>query len=177
MEQSARTRLKWLVSGGSFLWIALAGWLAWSTLPQGAVEHHGSSSVKDRMATECTGSYRDRYECKEAIIIESGRDSFFSLGGRFLLVILPPLIATGWASSYLARNPVQLPEQHGHGSTDWKIKARAHTHSSPLHDEEDNAGHSAVHASMDSPPPSSIPDWKRKAQQKMHPPGHPPRNH
>jgi hypothetical protein len=127
MTRAKRTRLKWVVSGGSAAWLLVIGWLMMATLPEGAVENHASDQVKGRMS-ECTGAFRDRYQCKEQIIIESGRETFYTLGGRFLLVILPPLFATFWLSSYLGRHPVLYEEEHHHvNDGDWKSRAQMHT--------------------------------------------------
>jgi hypothetical protein len=127
MTRAERTRLKWMVSGGSAAWLLLIGLLMIATLPDGAVENHASDQVKGRMS-ECTGSFQDRYQCKEQIIIESGRETFYTLGGRFLLVILPPLFATFWLSSHLNRHPVLYEEEHHHvDDGDWKARAQMHT--------------------------------------------------
>lgn len=127
MNRSERKRLKWAVSGGGVLWMLLVGWLMWVTLPEGAVATHSSDQLRDRMSL-CSGSFRDRYDCKEQLIIESGRDAFYMLALRFLLVIVPPMVGTFWLSSYLARQPLMQDEEHHHASSsDWKTRAQMHT--------------------------------------------------
>lgn len=171
MTRSERTRLKWAVSGGSVLWMLLIGWLMLATLPDGAVEHHGSDQIKDRMS-QCAGSFRDRYDCKEQIIIESGRETFYVLALRFLLVIVPPLVGTFWLSSYLSRQPLQPEEHHAASSDDWKSRAKMHTEmQSPteaaqdLHLPPEELPRHAVtpgHHRIDDIAP--VEDWKSRAQ-------------
>lgn len=169
MTRSERTRLKWGVTGGSVVWMLLVGWLMVWTLPQGAVENHASAAVRDRMS-DCSGKFRDRYECKEQIIIESGRETFFVLAGRFLLVILPPLLATGWLSSHLRRNPLTLDENRHQDAGDWKVRAQMHTEmQSPdqaardLHLSQGDLphGYGPGHRTIDDIAP--VDDWKARA--------------
>ncbi|MBC7907174.1 MAG: hypothetical protein H7Y60_10565 [Rhodospirillaceae bacterium] len=179
MTRAQRSRLKWAVTASSLLWMVLVGWLMVTTLPQSAVENHGSAVIKDRMS-DCTGSYRDRYDCKEQIIIESGRDTFFILGGRFLLVVLPPLLMTGWLSSYLRKHPVQLASHHHVDAGDWKARAQMHTETqSPeqaaeeLHLSENDLPHLSHkgHHLIDDIAP--VDDWKARAHVNTH--GHGPK--
>lgn len=173
MTRAERNRLKTMVTVGGILWMALVGWLMWATLPQGAVETHGSDQMKDRMSL-CSGSFRDRYDCKEQIIIESGRDAFYALSLRFLLVIVPPMAATFWLSSYLARHPVSMldePQRSSSSGTDWKARAQMHTErQSPaeaaqaLHLDPDELPSAPVrgHTRLDDIAP--VADWKSRAQ-------------
>jgi hypothetical protein len=172
MTAAKRTQLKWAVFIGGVVWLLLVGWLMIATLPHGAVENHGTSEVKGRMS-DCTGSFRERFECKQQVIIQSGRETFFTLAGRFLLVIVPPLVATGWLSSYLRRHPVELghrPVEAG----DWKARAQMHT---GLQTPEQAA--QALHIpAADLPHPehkthlhvadiAPAEDWKAKANQRI----------
>ena len=45
MTRAERSRLKMLVTGGGIVWMLLAGFLMWATLPEGAVETHGSDQM------------------------------------------------------------------------------------------------------------------------------------
>lgn len=172
MTRAERNRLKWTVSGGGVLWMLLVGWLMWATLPEDAVATHSSDTLKDRMSL-CSGTFRDRYDCKEQLIIESGRDAFYTLSLRFLLVILPPMAATLWLSSYLARHPIPLGEEEHHTTSndDWKARAVKHTETqSPLEAAEE------LHLSGDELPAhplrshhpiddiAPVEDWKKRAQ-------------
>lgn len=172
MTRAERNRLKMMVTGGGILWMLLVGVLMWITLPEDAVATHGSDALKDRMAF-CSGSFRDRYDCKEQLIIESGRDAFYTLSLRFLLVIVPPIAGTLWLSSYLARHPIAVIEEPHHTSSDdnWKARAQMHTEvQSPveaahdLHlDPEDLPSHPVrSHHRIDDIAP--VEDWKSRAQ-------------
>ena len=171
MTRSERTRLKWAISAGGVLWMLLVGWLMITTLPYNAVENHGTATVRDRMDS-CSGTFQERFDCKQRIIIHSGQESFFILSSRFLLVILPPLVATGWLSSYLRRNPIE-PE-HRHVETgDWKARAQMHTE---LQSPEEAAHALHVPASdlpHHHPRPlhvadiAPVEDWKAKANKRI----------
>lgn len=181
MTRAERNRLKTMATVGGILWMVLVGWLMWATLPDGAVETHGSDQMKDRMSL-CSGSFRDRYDCKEQIIIESGRDAFYVLSLRFLLVIMPPLAGTFWLSSYLARHPVSAVEEshHAAASSDWKTRARMHTQmQSPaeaaqaLHMDPDQLPGTPLrgHSRLDDIAP--VDDWKSRAQSNVRGPKRP----
>lgn len=170
MTRAERTRLKWAVTASSVLWMVFMGWLMVATLPQSAVENHSSAIVKDRMS-DCSGSFRDRYDCKEQIIIESGRETFFILTGRFLLVIIPPLLATGWLSSYLRKHPAHLESHHHVETGDWKARAQMHTElqtpeqaAEDLHLSESDLPHfpHKSHHLIDDIAP--VDDWKARAR-------------
>lgn len=168
MTRAERTRLKWAVNGGGALWLVLVGWLMVATLPESAVQNHGSSMVKDRMES-CAGSFSERFDCKQKIIIASGRETFYVTALRFLLVIVPPLIASGWLSSYLRKKPL-IDERPRVDDGDWKVRAQLHTESqSPeqaaraLHLYTADLPHSdqpAHHAIEDIAP---LDDWKARA--------------
>ena len=173
MTRAERSRLKMGVTVGGVLWMLLMGMAMWMTLPEGAVETHGSDQMKDRMSL-CSGTFRDRYDCKEQIIIESGREAFYTLSLRFLLVIVPPLAATLWLSSYLSRHPVPLieePEHHAASSDDWKARAQMHTQmQSPveaaqdLHMAPDDLPSHPVHSHPRLDDIAPVDDWKSRAQ-------------
>jgi hypothetical protein len=173
MTKEKRSFLVWSVTAACMAWMALVGWLMFALLPPGAVEHHGSTAVKDRMATQCQGSFRDRYECKEAIIVETGRDTFFNLAGRFLAVILPPLLLSAWLSSYLRRNPVRLNHHRLEEGGDWKSRAQAHTKPAAAHHPASEPAFGGDgHEPDSSPRPftldeiAPVDDWKTRAQNK-----------
>lgn len=168
MTRAERTRLKWAVNGGGALWLVLVGWLMLATLPDSAVQNHGSSMVKDRMEN-CAGTFSERFDCKQQIIIASGRETFYVTALRFLLVIVPPLAASGWLSSYLRRQPLS-DERPRVEDGDWKTRAQLHTQlqtpeqaAQALHLRDDDLPHpdyQAPHALEDIAP---LDDWKARA--------------
>lgn len=162
MTRSERSRLVAMVTAACLVWLVGSGAAMWATLPE--VEHHGSATVKDRMAAECQGSFAERYKCKEAIIVESGREGFWMVAARFLLVIVPPMAASIWLSGYLRRNPVQAMERHTVSDDNWKARAQQHTSvQRPDQDEEAVAPHQPGRHFIDDIAP--LDDWKTRAQQ------------
>ncbi|MBF0323836.1 MAG: hypothetical protein HQL42_02085 [Alphaproteobacteria bacterium] len=173
MTKSKRNFLVWSVTVSCIAWMAVVGWLLFVMMPA-SVEHHSSAAVKDRMATQCQGSFKDRYECKEAIIVESGRDTFWTMAGRFLAVVVPPMLLSAWLSSYLKRNPIRLHARHIDEGGDWKSRAQMHTkapapppgHAGGFEPDEEMPQKSY---SLDDIAP--VDDWKTRAQNKTrHPP-------
>lgn len=172
MTKGERTRLVWTVSIGSLLWMVAAGIILFG-LMNAEVANHSSAVVKDRMAAECLGSFKDRYDCKEAIIVQSGRDTFWSMAWRFLTVVTPALTASFWLSSYLRKHPVQLSgTHHVEADDDWKSRAKFHTQGqSPQqaaedpHMEDSTAStHGAKHLIDEIAP---VEDWKSRAQNQI----------
>lgn len=161
MTKTARTRLKAMVTIFCLAWLVGASALMWATLPE--VEHHGSAAVKDRMANECQGSFSERYKCKEAIIVESGREGFWMVSARFLLVIVPPMVFSVLLSGYLRRNPVQPVQRHV-GDDSWKTRAQQHTARRPEDQDLPPIGpRDGKHHPIDDIAP--LDDWKTRAQQ------------
>lgn len=127
---SENRRIIWLVVLGSLVWIGITGWLLFSTLPNNAIAHIGTDYLKNRMANECTGTFQERYQCKETLIVESGQDSFWILSTRTLAVLLPPFAAGFWLTAFLKRKkmarPVYVEDPPVHDG-DWKSRAIHHT--------------------------------------------------
>lgn len=162
MTRAARTRLVAMVTTACLAWLVGVGALMWLTLPE--VEHHGSTAIKDRMAAECQGSFSERYKCKEAIIVESGREGFWMVSARFLLVIVPPMVFSVLLSGYLRRNPVQKAERHV-SDDNWKSRAQQHVAARrPDDDDLPPLPHlDGKHHPIDDIAP--LDDWKTRAQQ------------
>jgi hypothetical protein len=79
----------------SLAWMGWAAWDQFGHLSEADVENHSSTAVQERMR-DCAGTFKQRYECKENIVIQSGRDTFAAMAGRIAIVILPPiLLVTG----------------------------------------------------------------------------------
>mgnify|MGYP001809779347 CR=1 FL=1 len=76
------------------LWIGWGVWTQFLSLPDEEIENHSSLSVKDRMS-DCIGTFQQRYECKNAIVIETDRHNFFNAVGRLVLIVLPPILVFG----------------------------------------------------------------------------------
>ncbi|MBR9973631.1 hypothetical protein [Magnetospirillum sulfuroxidans] len=172
MTKGERTRLVWTVSIGSLLWMVAAAIVLFGVM-DAEVTNHSSAVVKDRMAAECLGTFKDRYDCKEAIIVQSGRDTFWSMSWRFLTVIVPALTASFWLSSYLRKHPVQLVEhRQADDNGDWKSRAKFHTQvQSPQQAAEDlhvedvpASSHGAKHLIDEIAP---VDDWKSRAQNQI----------
>lgn len=171
MTKGERTRLVWGIGATSLLWMVLGGFFLFVMFGVEPV-NHSSPEVKDRMAAECFGSFKDRFDCKEAIIVQSGRDTFWAMSWRFLLVIVPPTLSSFWLSSHLRRHPIQQEHHHVDNGEDWKSRAQFHTQQqSPEQAGQDLRvdGVSPLHPASPHPIQSiaPVPDWKSRAQSQI----------
>lgn len=82
---------KWTVTGISLIWMTWATWDQFGNLSDSDVETHSSSAVQERMK-DCSGTFKQRYECKENIVIKSGRDTFSNMLGRIAIITTPPIL-------------------------------------------------------------------------------------
>lgn len=86
--------------GKSVLTAVCLGWMAWATwdqfanLPAGTVENHSSEAVKERLR-DCSGTFKQRYDCKNQVVIDTDRTSFFNVLGRIAIIVVPPLLLAG----------------------------------------------------------------------------------
>lgn len=169
MTKRDRKRLKLSVTTASLIWMAAIGWAMFGQLNSDDMGNHNSSAIRDRMA-ECQGTFRERYDCKESIIVKSGQQTFNDMFLRFMLVIVPPLAANIWMGLYLRRHPVPLDVDfattlHQHTDANWKARAQQHTHESMADDEEASAPPlrpAPGQHLLDVIAPAE--DWKAKAQ-------------
>jgi hypothetical protein len=90
--QTMNTRmvLKWIAIVASVIWIAVTFYQEFLDVDP---DQYGfrSAEVEARMKS-CGGSFQQRYDCKEAIIIAKGHDSFLLWVEKAALVLGPPLI-------------------------------------------------------------------------------------
>lgn len=135
MTKAQRKQAKLLLTLACLLWVAGSGWMLFADLPDDAVLHHASPEVKERMR-DCTGSFKQRYDCKEAIVIETGRLTFWSMTGRLALVTVPAILAGLLGRAVLRRIPDDKPPPPPE-DTDWKRRAQAHIQ----HPRDDHHGH------------------------------------
>ena len=91
------------------VWMAAATWSQFADLPEGTVENHSSEATKERMR-DCSGTFKQRYECKNAIVIETDRNSFFNVLGRIAIIALPPLLLVGGLHIWRKRSEDDRPD-------------------------------------------------------------------
>ncbi|OAN50385.1 hypothetical protein A6A04_02750 [Paramagnetospirillum marisnigri] len=68
-----------------------AGLDQFGNLSDSDIENHSSTSVQERLK-DCSGTYKQRYECKENIVIKSTNNTFYAMFGRLAIVVVPPII-------------------------------------------------------------------------------------
>jgi H+/Cl- antiporter ClcA len=153
MDRQRRHRLKQALLALSVVWLTIGTWVLFVTIPADEVQTMHSSAVKDRMRDECTGNFRDRYQCKENIVLEVSQDAFANLALRTVLLIsVPLLLAIGY-------------------NTLWRVAPEPHRpHFAAVVHETHPAKHADHHppVSHASPAPPAAPpvdDWKSRAKQ------------
>lgn len=90
-------------------WMAVAAWSQFTDLPEGTVENHSSETTKERMR-DCSGTFKQRYECKNAIVIETDRNSFFNVLSRILVIVVPPVLLVGGLHLWRKRSEDDRPD-------------------------------------------------------------------
>jgi hypothetical protein len=85
-----RKLIKRIAIACSVLWIAATFYQQFLEADPGKFGFR-ASEVEARMKT-CGGSFQQRYDCKEAIIIAKGHDSFLLWVEKAALVLAPPLL-------------------------------------------------------------------------------------
>lgn len=90
-------------------WMAAATWSQFADLPEGTVENHSSEATKERMR-DCSGTFKQRYECKNAIVIETDRNSFFNVLSRILVIVVPPVLLVGGLHLWRKRTEDDRPD-------------------------------------------------------------------
>lgn len=85
-----RTAIKWLTTILSGLWMAWGIWLQFFNVDPTNFGFR-SAEVEARMQ-ECGGTFQQRYECKEAIILAKGHDSFVIWLEKVGFILGPPLL-------------------------------------------------------------------------------------
>jgi hypothetical protein len=75
-------------------WLGVGGYMLARDLPPDLFENHTDKSVQERMRTSCEGNFHQRFECKQAILLQGERWGFAVLLDRLLLMCAPP--ATAW---------------------------------------------------------------------------------
>ncbi|EPY00343.1 hypothetical protein [Magnetospirillum fulvum] len=115
------------------VWICWALWSQFLTIPTGEVENHSSLSVKERM-NDCAGTFQQRYDCKNSIVIETDRTTFINMVGRIIIVVLPPLLLVGVVKLYARR----LDDDDSGDNDEWNdpshYRRRYHRRTSSRHD-------------------------------------------
>jgi hypothetical protein len=83
-------------------WLAVSGWAFFGTVPPEIVDNHTAKTMQDRMRV-CEGTFRERFECKQAFLLSGERWGFAVAVNRLMLMCAPPLAA--WIIWRMARRP------------------------------------------------------------------------
>lgn len=136
MTKIQHKRLKLLLSGVCLAWAALAGWNLFLNVPEDSLLHHKSAIVKERME-RCQGTFQQRYDCKEAIVIEAQRETFMNMLGRTAIIVVPALILGLGGNMVLNRIPLDRPAApiRAEAPLDWKARAQRHVNQTTDNDQ------------------------------------------
>jgi hypothetical protein len=85
-----KTVVRWIAMMACVIWIGITFYQQFLSVDPDQFSFR-SADVESQMKT-CGGSFQQRYECKEAIIIDKGHDSFLIWAEKGCLILVPPLI-------------------------------------------------------------------------------------
>lgn len=112
MDKVTRNIIKGATVAGCLAWLGFVGWQQFGEMPKREVLTHSSQTVKDMMS-DCKGTFKERYACKDAIIVQTGQDSFWNVLWRLLIVIVPPIAVTVAFTKYMPPPPLpRFPPVH-----------------------------------------------------------------
>ena len=131
------TQFKIQVVLASVLWFAVVGWFAIVQIPPSALFNKESPEVQSRMETECTGSYQQRYDCKNMIAIEVSNNSLMQVTVRIALTITGPCIGLWFYTQLKRREPKRKPPPIVHDDLSWKAAAKSKVSSRRTQHEDD----------------------------------------
>jgi hypothetical protein len=85
-----RTWLKVLAVTVSIIWLSMSTYMQFLDVDPNEYSFH-SPEIEQKMKA-CTGSFAQRYRCKEDLIIDKGHEGFIVWMGKVALVLAPPII-------------------------------------------------------------------------------------
>jgi hypothetical protein len=136
MDRRVRETARWVIMAASLAWMGYAGWWQFSAIPERELLTHSSADVQDRLR-DCEGSFQKRYECKEAIVIKTQRDTFNNLVERLSIVVIPPILG-GLAFAYLFPKRLVTRKKEPEEDPDaWKHRANRHIRTKPAQGDEE----------------------------------------
>ncbi|MDA8230185.1 MAG: hypothetical protein M0006_02480 [Magnetospirillum sp.] len=138
MDRGKRARTRWMLIAAGLLWMAGSGWIAFSVMPDDAVLTMNSPTVKDEMRDRCFGSFGERYDCKEAIVLKAGRTTFANVLLGLGLMLAGPVAAILAFRRFCPPDPEPRRQFQAYGSSPadsppladdmaWKRAAQEHT--------------------------------------------------
>ena len=103
---SFRKHLNWIVTLVCTLW--MVGALYVQFIAVNPDQYGFRNPVIEQEMQNCAGSFEQRYNCKEALIIAKGHASFLIWLGKMALVLGPPVVV--WNLLRLAARPRRAEE-------------------------------------------------------------------
>ena len=129
----------------STAWFIIVGWFALVQIPRDDLLTKESPEIMSRMENECTGSYQQRYDCKNSIAIEVSNHSLYQVTVRIALTILGPSFGLWYYLQLRRREPKPVyakkrveGEPVIHDDLSWKNTARSHVAHAPKPEDEEH---------------------------------------
>ena len=85
-----RTVVRWIAVAASTAWITLT--IYQEFIDVDPTQYGFKSAEVDTRLKSCSGTFQQRYDCKEAVIIAKGHRSFAIWAEKVALILGPPLI-------------------------------------------------------------------------------------
>lgn len=81
-----------MVALGCVIWLLVSGWMFFGTVPPEIVDNHTSKAMQERMRV-CEGTFQQRFECKQALLLSGERWGFAVAVNRLMLMCAPAVTA------------------------------------------------------------------------------------
>ncbi|MBI2235879.1 MAG: hypothetical protein HYU60_02810 [Magnetospirillum sp.] len=131
MDRRVRETARWTITAASLMWMVYAGWWQFSAIPERELQTHSSADVQDRLR-DCEGSFQKRYECKEAIVIKTHRDTFYNLVERLAIVVMPAILGGAAFAYFFPKRLVTRKKDVEEDPDAWKRRAERQTRVRPV---------------------------------------------
>ena len=136
----------------STVWFAVAFYFALIQIPSDDLLNKESPQVMSRMEDECTGSYQQRYDCKNSIAIDVSNHTLYQVTLRIAITVLGPCFGLWYYLELRRREPKPiLAKKHVdgepavHDDLSWKNAARTHVSQAPKPEDEDSPQPPGLH--------------------------------
>ena len=105
---SARLIAKWTAMAAGVVWVSVMFYVEFLTIDP---NDYGflAPDVAEQM-DNCAGTFQQRYDCKEALIIRKGQRSFVIWMGKVALILGPPIVLASLLSYSTKRRANDMPD-------------------------------------------------------------------
>ncbi len=141
MRQDRRLRIKRILIVSSIIWMVAVTSVVLLTLPRQATLTMESPQIQRELARDCSGTFKQRFRCKQTIILNTSQRTFSDLALRLLAVVAGPIAAAVYFVRYCRPDPIQPRPATPSAPDDmsWKKAAEQRIHQPKSAGDEDDS--------------------------------------